>query len=91
MARYPLSLRKLNNGLILSKRVHSPEEEAAHVAEGWSTKVPPLPPAAAPVGDSLAAVLATLTAITERIDAIQGELNELKAKRGPGRPARESK
>jgi hypothetical protein len=86
MNRYPLKMRKLHDGQLLSKRAESPEEEAELVADGWSPKLPALPEAAQPQTDDTAAAIGSLAAAVAELAA---RVEKLEAKRGPGRPPKE--
>lgn len=96
MDRYPLKLRKIQDGQILSKRVFSAEEEAAHIEEGWSPKLPVLPTPAPqsatsiPLTDDTAAAIGNLAAglaeLGAQISALLVRIELLEQKRGPGRP-----
>jgi hypothetical protein len=69
--RYPLTLRKLNNGLILGKRVFTAEEEAALIAEGWSPKMPALPEPVPVTDDTAAAIGSLAEGLAEAIELIK--------------------
>lgn len=91
--RYPLKLRKVEGSSVISKRVNSAEEEAEHIAAGWSPKFPELPnPEHNATGvppESLGPVFSSLAALTARIEELEQRVEKLESKRGPGRPPKE--
>lgn len=95
--RFPLVMRKLEGGQILSRFVADAEEEAGLAAEGWSPKVPeiPAPPVEpVPLTDDTASAIATIlegmAELGAQIAEIGARVDKLEAKRGPGRPPREA-
>lgn len=74
---YPRVLHRGAHPNIESKHVLDEQQEAEHLAAGWTKKRPAIPEAAPEK---------PVLSLDERIAELEDRVAELEAKRGPGRP-----